>query len=120
MSKLLAIAIPVLPGKEEDLKKFVSDINGRWREDFVSSRKKLGVRERTFFQQSPNGQVVIVTLEGEDPAAAFKNFSEGNDEFTKWFVNHVKDVHGVDLTQPLPGPLPELKVDSEVSEFAVA
>ena len=54
------------------------------------------------------GDFVIVTLEGDDPAGAFKKFGQGEDAFTKWFVAQVKDIHGVDVTAPLPGPMPTL------------
>jgi hypothetical protein len=73
----------------------------------------LGVHERTFFQSTPQGDFVVVTLEGDDPAGAFQRFASGNDEFTRWFMQQAKEVHGVDLSQPLPGNLPELIADSE-------
>lgn len=113
MSKLLAIAIPILPGKEEEWRKFSQELSGNRKQDFIASRKKLNVRERTFYQHTPMGDFVIVTLEGNDPEGAFQHFASANDDFTKWFVERVKAVHGVDLSQPPPGPLPELIVDSD-------
>ncbi|MFI5185259.1 MAG: hypothetical protein ACHQF0_00885 [Chitinophagales bacterium] len=58
------------------------------------------------------GHFVLVTLEGDHPEKAFQSFATVNDEFTKWFIQGVKDVHGLDLTQPPPGPLPSLIADS--------
>jgi hypothetical protein len=34
------------------------------------------------------------------------------DPFTLWFLEQVKDVHGVDLTQAASGPMPQLVIDS--------
>jgi hypothetical protein len=59
------------------------------------------------------GDLVIVTLEGEDPQSAFAQFAVADDEFTKWFKEGVKNLHGIDLSQPPPGPMPELIIDSK-------
>jgi hypothetical protein len=114
MSKLFAICVPVVKGKEADLKNFLSELNGKYNSNFKESRKKLGVRERTFRQATPMGEFVIVTLEGDNPADAFSKFAAANDEFTKWFTGKVKDIHGLDLSAPPQGPMPELMVDSGV------
>ena len=49
------------------------------------AEKNWGVREHVYFQQTPMGDLTILTLEGNDPEAAFKRFGVGNDAFTKWF-----------------------------------
>jgi len=112
MSQMFAICIPIVKGKEETFKSFISDLNGKHKADFKESRKKLGVRERTFHQVTPMGEFVVVTLEGDNPSDAFAKFAAGDDEFTKWFTGKVKDIHGVDLSAPPPGPMPELISDS--------
>ncbi len=112
MKRLFAMAVPILPGKTAQFKKFINELKGNRYTQFAESRKRLAVQERTFYQTTPQGDFVIVTLEGNDPESAFKNFGKQNDEFTKWFVKEVKDIHGVDLTSPPPGPMPELLIDS--------
>jgi hypothetical protein len=112
---LFAIAIPILPGKTEQLRRFTDELRGKWARDFSASRRKLGVHERAFLQSTPHGDMIVVTLEGDDPAGAFVRFGAGDDAFTKWFVQQVKELHGVDLTEPLPGRLPELLLDSQAS-----
>jgi hypothetical protein len=109
---LFAIAIPIPAGKLEQWNGFIGQLGGAKKADFAASRKKLGVRERTFHQKTPMGDFVIVTLEGDDPASAFTKFGQGTDPFTKWFSAEVKAIHDVDLTAPPPGPLPMLIVDS--------
>ena len=113
MSKLFAIAIPILPGKEGEWKKWHHELTTTRYNDFANSRRKMNVHERTFIQHTPMGDLVIVTLEGDDPQSAFAQFATSNDEFTKWFVEGVKQAHGVDLTQPPQGPMPELIIDSQ-------
>ena len=117
MKKLFATAIPILPGKTPQWKKFIKELTTTYYPQFVDSRKKLNVHERTFFQSTPNGDFVIVTLEGNDPAGAFKKFAVENNAFTKWFAKEVKEIHGIDLTSPPKGPMPELVVDSMESVY---
>lgn len=110
--KLIAMAIPILPGKTGEWREFIKELHKTWWSDFKKSRQSLGVKERTFFQSTPHGDMVIVTLEGEDPAAAFAKFGMGKDEFTRWFVGRVMATHGVDLSEPMSGPMPELVAES--------
>lgn len=112
MSKLFCMAVPVLPGKEEECRQFGKTLMGKRNEEFKASRKSLGVHERTFYQSTPHGDFVIVSLEGESPEKAFQDFVAADNEFTRWFAAQVKLIHGFDLTQPPPGPLPTLMADS--------
>lgn len=117
MTKLFAIAIPILEGKTEQWKKFTDDLNGRYKKEFNESRKNLGVQERTFLQSTPTmGDLVIVTLEGKNPEEAFKKFGQGTDEFTKWFNSQVKEIHGVDLTQKPDFSMPKLTNETKAIE----
>lgn len=119
MTKLLAMAFPILPGKTEQWKKFSNDTTTRYKKEFNESRKRLGVYERTFLQSTPQGDMVIVTLEGNDPQKAFEQFGQGTDEFTKWFVTQVKETNGVDLTKKPTGSMPELVAETEsIKQYA--
>ncbi|TAK30098.1 MAG: hypothetical protein EPO21_19725 [Chloroflexota bacterium] len=109
---LMAIAVPILPGKTEQWKRFVDELNGPRRAEFEESRCCLGVHERAFLQTSPHGDMVIVTLEGPNPEEAFRQFGTGTDDFTRWFVQQVKEIHGMDLSQPALWSMPTLEVDS--------
>jgi len=83
---ILVMAIPVTPGNMEQWRQFTGELRGARFGDFRASRQHLGVRERTFLQSTPQGDLVIVTLEGDDPAGAMAAFGAGQDEFTRWFV----------------------------------
>jgi hypothetical protein len=109
---MLAMAIPIPAGKTEQWKKFLSELNGVRKADFAASRRSLGVRERTFLQHTPQGDLAIVTLEGDHPEAAFAGFAKGTDPFTVWFKQQVMEIHGVDLSAPPPGPMPQQVIDS--------
>ena len=106
---LLSMCFPILPGK---LAKWQEMINS-WNDPSIKAgtdkvRTDAGVYERTFLQKSPNGDFVIVTLEGENPAEGFGKMISA---MPKEFAEFVLDVHGFDLNGP-PPPLPELVYDS--------
>src|SRR3712207_1068465 len=97
----------ILPGKTDQWRQFIAELNGPRRREYEESRQRAGVHERSFLPLDPRGDVVIVPLEGEAPAGALGRMMGGDDEFTRWFRQQVADIHGIDLTQPLPAP-PEL------------
>jgi hypothetical protein len=109
----MAVVFPIAPGKTEDWRKFIGELNGSRFEDFKASREGVGLHERTFLQSTPMGDLVIVTLEGDDPMASFGRLTQADDEFSKWFLAQASEVHGFDMAVPPEGPLPELVADSE-------
>lgn len=109
---LMAVAFPILPGKTAEWRAWMDEINGPRRAEFIESRRRAGVHERTFLQPTPMGDLVIVTLEGDDPGHAFGKMVSANDAFTTWFAERAKEIHGVDLTAPITGSPSELLVDT--------
>ena len=110
---MMAVAFPILPGKTDEWRTWMSELNTSRRAEFVESRRRAGVRERTFLQPTPMGDLVIVTLEGDDPGRAFGQMMGADDAFTTWFIERAKAVHGVDVSAPTTGGHPsELVVDS--------
>lgn len=59
------------------------------------------------------GDLVIVTLESDDPLASFATMVSKDDEFTRWFIEHANAAHDMDLSQPMPGSPSTLVIDSE-------
>ncbi|MHB1132335.1 MAG: hypothetical protein ACYC4L_08110 [Chloroflexota bacterium] len=110
---LMAFVAPILPGKTEQWRRFMDEVRGQRLREFTESRRRVGLHERTFFQSTPQGDFVIVTLEGDDPAGSFQRMATLDDDFTKWFMQQAREVHGIDLSQGMPaGAAPELVIDT--------
>lgn len=104
----MAIALPCLPGWADELRKTAAEISGPRRQEFEDFHRRAGLSaERWFVQQTPQGELCIVVLEG-DPMGAIGALASSNQPFDVWFRDSVKKVHGVDFAQPLPGPPPEV------------
>ncbi len=110
---LMAVAFPILPGKTPEWRAWQAELNGPRYQEFVESRRRAGVHERTFLQPTPMGDLVIVTLEGDDPEHAFGRMMSADDTFTTWFLERGKAIHGLDPSVVTSGPPSELIVDSE-------
>ena len=110
---MLAVAFPIPAGKTEQWKRFMGELTGARKAEFAASRRSLGVRERTFLQHTPQGDLALITLEGDDPEMAFAEFGKRTDPFTVWFKQQVKEIHGMDLSAPPPGPMPQQMIDSQ-------
>ena len=109
---LMAVAFPILPGKTPEWRAWLDELNGPRHQEFVDSRRRAGVHERTFLQPTPMGDLVITTLEGDDPMRSFGQLMTGTDEFSKWFGEHAMSVHG-DFSAPAAGSPSELVADSD-------
>ncbi len=109
---LMAVAVPILPGKTDQWRRWMDDLNGPRRHEYEESRRRLGIHERTFLQSTPQGDVAIVTFEGDDPEAIMRRMAEGTDGFSRWFIEQVRETCGID-PGAVQGPLPQLAIDSE-------
>ena len=106
---LLSMCLPILPGKKEKWQQMMVTINeASAKAEMDKSREEAGVHERTFLQETPDGDFVILTFEGENPAEGLgKIMASAPEEFAAFAL----DVHGLDMKAP-PPPLPRLVYDS--------
>ena len=109
----LAFALPLTPGKTEAWLRWGDELLGERRAEYEASRRRLGVTvERCFLQHTPQGDLNVVVLEAEDLAVAFHRVATSQEPFDVWFSEKAKEYFsGLDLGQPLPGPLAELVFD---------
>jgi hypothetical protein len=103
----IAFALPCLPGGGQKLRELAEQCRGPRREEFDYFHRRVGLtREDWYLQQSPQGEIWNFAMEG-DPLGAIQKVSASDHPFDVWFMERVKEIHGVDFTQPLPGPPPE-------------
>jgi hypothetical protein len=106
-----AFAAPIARGKLDAWKQFCAETSGPRRAERMESMRRCGItRERVFLQQTPNADLAIVYLEGEDPQQELHKLLASTHPFDKWLADQIIDTHGIDVTQP-PPPSNELVVD---------
>ena len=70
---LLTMCMPILPGKKGKWQEMMDTIQKEpAKSAFDTSREDAGVHERTFLQETPHGDFVILTFEGDDPEKSFE------------------------------------------------
>ena len=106
----ISFAAPIQPGKT-DAWKAAAEIKGARKSGYEASRRRLGVKsERAFLQQTPMGDVIIVSIEADDTDSFMERMATSADPFDVWFKKTViEGVHGMDLSSP--PPMPELMVE---------
>ena len=108
---MLAMCLPILPGKKEKWLEMMNHVLAKGTDagdGFRASREAAGVHERSFLQETPNGDFLILTFEGDDPQASFAKIMQN---MPPDFGDFAKEVHGMDVNAP-PPPLPKLVFDS--------
>jgi hypothetical protein len=70
----LAMCMPILIRKMEKWQGMMDHIKST--PDFAASRKEAGVHERSFVQNTPAGDFLIITLEGEDPSVSWAKIAQ--------------------------------------------
>jgi len=114
---VLAMVLPVLPGKEASWEQTLATLAGPRRAEFGAARRRQGVRrERIWRQRTPEGSLEILYLEVDDPDRTFREIATSQEPFDVWFRGYVLDHYGLDLAQPMPGPLPDLVIDWSADE----
>ncbi len=109
-----AFAVPIVPGKEEADRQWFQEMEGPRREEYLRSRQRMGVRrEVVWHQPTPQGTLAVVYMELDDPQRMFEVAGTSDDPFDQWFREKALEIHGIDLSQPVPpsqmvfdGPMP--------------
>lgn len=114
----IAIAMPIKPGKTEAWRRYVSELDGRWREERDADFRRFGVRRNAaWLQQTPNGDMAIIYWDVEDPELHSQQFQEimtSSDEYYTWVRDNLTDIFGFSPGQERP-LLPELVADYRVT-----
>ena len=108
-------ALPILPGKTEDARAFLQELHGPRKQEWVASDQRMGlVKEMWAIQQTPQGDLFVGYLAGDNMAQGMAQFAASQTEFDRWFKQQVQATTGADLNTPPSGPLSEILADVEV------
>jgi len=99
-------AAPILPGKTEDWKAAVAEIEGPRAAGHAESRAMHGItREVACLQQTPMGDFVCVYIEADDPDTVLQREMESDHPFDQWFCETVLAAcHGMTADGDTPPP----------------
>jgi hypothetical protein len=102
----LGFVVPLLPGKAAaDRSAMRSCWDGERSASHRAARARLGItREAVWIQPTPAGDVAVVYLEADDLPSALEGMATSDEPFDRWFREHVREVHGLDLERGMTPP----------------
>ena len=104
------ILTPIVDGNLQAWKDWAGGLSGPEFEDF-NSRYGL-TRHAAWLAETPTGPMVIALHQGPGADDFMQKLAASDKEYDRGFRDKIKELHGLDVTQPPPGPLPELYLDS--------
>jgi hypothetical protein len=119
MPDKIMLAVPVLPGKAEQTKAIAQATMGPRKAEYLASHTaQLGITKDSWYLQIfPDGSGLLMTyLESPDSVRTLADFSASQHPFELWLKQQVKEISGVDFSQPMPGRPSQLLLDWAVLE----
>ena len=107
------IVAPIVEGKLEAWKAWASELKGPRQSELNSYNQRYRLtRHDAWLAETPMGPVVVVLQEGPGADDVMAKLSSSTVPFDLWFAGKVEEVHGLDVSAPPPGPMPELYLQS--------
>jgi hypothetical protein len=104
----ICLVVPVIPGKEDDVRAFYGEVEARM-DEFDESEQRLGItKEVAWLAPVESGSATVIYIESDDFERAFSKFVQSQEDFDLWFKQRVLDVSGLDLNNPPEMALPEV------------
>jgi hypothetical protein len=116
----ICLVVPVIPGKEDDVRAFYEEVEAR-KEEYDESEQRLGItKEVAWLAPVEGGSATVIYIESDDFEQAFSKFVQSHEGFDLWFKQRVLDVSGLDLNNPPEMALPEMLSVYTSNQTAVA
>jgi hypothetical protein len=107
----LAVALPIVPGKTDDLRRWAKDQAGVNRDKFMDFMHRAGIaRACLYLVHTPQGDLAVQYTEADNPGAAYQYFATSTHPFDQSNREQFAAMHGLDFSKPFPG-LPEAGYD---------
>ena len=107
------MGVILAPDKVDAWKQWVEELNGPRKEGLTDFNQRYGLtRHAAWLAETPSGPFVIALHEGPGGDGLMAKLGPSQHEFDTWFKEKILEVHGLDVTKPPPGPMPELYLDS--------
>ena len=106
----LTLVLPILPGKLESVKQACAVASGVRRVEYERSRLRLGITREALWLAA-SGDFLLWLVEAVEPDAVLLRLGASPMSFDRWYVRHIREAHGLDLSRglaPAGAPLEEL------------
>jgi uncharacterized protein YndB with AHSA1/START domain len=96
----MTFVAPLLPGKEEEWRRFVQEVVEERLPEYEQLRQRLGIRnESVWLARTKGGEAAMVYLKAEDPERIVPTLVASEEPFDLWFKERLLECHGRDLVR---------------------
>jgi hypothetical protein len=107
----ICLAVPIIAGKSDSVRAMFKTVREERMKDYDRAQKNAGIeKEQDFLQVTPMGDMLLLSIESKDIQKTFVAIASSKDPFDLWFKEEMKKNTGVDFSQPMQGPLPEMLI----------
>ena len=91
----MILSAPLLPGKEEEWRRFVQEVIEERLSEYERLRQRLDIRNESVWLARTNlGETVIVHLEADVPELIAPTLATSTDPFDVWLKERLLEFHG--------------------------
>jgi hypothetical protein len=99
-----AMAVPLAADKLETWEAWLAELGGERKAAFADMNARHGLTEhRAYLQPTPDGNFLVLAIhEGPGSDTFLPSLMQSDDEFDRWFVAALTDIHAIDTSAPPP------------------
>jgi hypothetical protein len=91
----MILSAPLLPGKEEEWRRFVQEVIAEHLSEYERFRQRLDIRNESVWLARTNaGETVIAHLEADAPESIAPTLATSTDPFDVWLKERLLEFHG--------------------------
>lgn len=107
------VVAPILEGKLDVWKRWIEELKGSRSQELTDFNWRYNLtRHAAWLAETPMGTFVVALHEGPGGDDFMAKVGPSQQSFDVQFKEKLLEIHGIDVTQPPPGPMPELYLDS--------
>jgi hypothetical protein len=105
------ILAPIPAEKVATWTAFIDEVKGARKAEFEEfNRRHRLTRHEAWLCETPAGTFTCAIHEGPGAAELMPSIAQSTNAFDKWFASKLSEIHGVDVSKPPPGKMPEQKL----------
>ena len=102
------VLVPLIDGKVDACKEWCSDLNGPRNAEITDFNNRYGLtKHESWLTEPPGCPMVIAIHEGPGGADLMPKLGPSQETFDLDFKARLMEFHGMDVTKPPPGLMPE-------------
>ncbi len=108
----VATVFPVLTGKLDDFRQWLHTATVTRVAEYREYQQRFGLTgERFFLKHSPEGDMIIMYAEGNEPASSIARFARSSHPYDVWMREELLNLSGIDFIRRQTAPPPYLALE---------